>query len=181
MVVVIVLALTAQVRAESQERKSPNVATALAYAGAFAAPALSLVNFTLEMETPRERRIGYTLIGVESVLMVLGPSAGHWYTGRFTSPGLGIRAGGVAVLATGFVGLVHCVSPDVDCGRRDWESYATVGLLTIGTTGVILGTLLDTTDASRAARRWNREHGVEAVIAPTVTPSGAGLAVAGRF
>ena len=182
-VLVVVLLVSAPLRAHpsAEDRKSPNVATALAYAGTFAAPALSLATLTLDMDSPRERRIGYTLIGAEAVLMVLGPSAGHWYSGRFVSPGLAIRAGSAAVLASGFVGLVHCASADVDCDRRDPASYATIGLLTIGTAGMILGTLLDTTDASREARRYNRAHGLDAVIAPTITPSGAGLALAGRF
>jgi hypothetical protein len=179
-VVVALLALATSAHAEP-ERKSPNVATGLAYAGTFAAPALSLVTLTLDMDSPSQRRVGYTLIGAEAVLMVIGPSAGHWYSGRFTSPGLAIRAGSAAVLGAGFVGLVHCVSPDVDCGRRDAASYATIGLLGIGTAGMILGSLLDTMDASHAARRWNREHGLDAVIAPTVMPSGAGLALAGQF
>jgi hypothetical protein len=181
----LVLALAAPLHAQPDEtraapkRKSPTVAKVLGFAGSFAAPALSLANLSLDMSSERERRIGFGLIAIEGVVMVFGPSAGHWYTGRFLTPGLGIRAGSAVGLTAGALLFAHCASSDVDCGRRDPETYATIGLLSIGTVGMIVGTVWDALDAAPAAHRWNRDHDV--LIAPTVGQSTTGLTLAGRF
>src|SRR4051812_35810841 len=144
-----------------------------------AAPVLGLSTLTIGTDTPQSRKAGFSLLAADGVLMVLGPSAGHWYAGEIGTTGLAVRAGSAAVLTAGMVGLYNCAQIDANCGRGG--DYAVVGAITIGGIGLIFGTILDVFDAGEAAHRWNRAHGIEPILAPMVTSSGGGLSLAGQF
>ena len=164
--------------AEPDRTKSPTTAKVLAYVGTFAAPALGLTNLANDMDTPEARRIGWTMVGVESALMVLGPSAGHWYTGQVFTKAMAVRAGGAALTAAGLVLFTQCAQPDADCHRDDPEPYLTVGLFTSGMVALIAGTIWDVFDAPRAAERWNARR---VMVAPLLDKDSCGLAFVGQF
>jgi hypothetical protein len=121
------------------------------------------------------------LIGV-----VLAPSFGNWYAGRYLTRGLGMRLGGMAMLTVGAVmalgdlagGYGHGDPPPPEDSRSD----AVMAALVIG--GLALtafGTIDDIVSAPANVRKKNRERGYDVGLAPVVTQRSAGLALGGRF
>ncbi len=109
------------------------------------------------------------MLWVVGASLLLGPSVGHWYSGKVLTPGLGVRALGYALIAAG-------VDDDSDDG---------FGLVMLGITAVIGGASYDVATAGRSARQYNFEHATRIlpVIAPVITPEGTQLrlGITGNF
>lgn len=117
------------------------------------------------------------LAGVGAGLAVIGPSAGHWYTGHYFTRGLGARVIGAAALAGG-----AALYPD-DCGADRFDepcpdSPGAVALIITGVVLVIAGTVDDVVTAPGEARRRNRRA---VAFAPIVAPDRTGVALVGTF
>jgi hypothetical protein len=125
---------------------------------------------------------GMALAGLLAIL--IGPTTGHLYADRIVNTGLGIRAASASVGFVAFGGLAMCAFGDEDddgdhCG---WWALAAAGssLVYAG------GTVYEIVDAPRAARAYNRRHGLDLTLAPTAVRAGdgseaPGLVVAGAF
>ncbi|HEY5938942.1 MAG TPA: hypothetical protein VIU61_30020 [Kofleriaceae bacterium] len=155
---------TASANPEPAEVKSEDVAlglslgiTTLSWGALFAAT-----------KSPAAGTVG--LVGI-----MLGPTTGHWYSGRIVTWGLGLRVVG-AVAAT--VGLVQALGHG-DCHDACGSEPAGVILLPIGILAFAGGTLGDILTARGAAREYNEERRIS--IVPTVYAGTAGLGLAGRF
>jgi hypothetical protein len=120
--------------------------------------------------------------------VTFGPTIGHVYAGRWWSRGLKIRLYGLATAAAG--ALVAFLGACWDGCRGDTTSHDV--LTGAGATAFVAGAVLyvagsidEIASASAAARRYNRDHGLDAslTVAPIATRSGAapGIGVVGRF
>jgi hypothetical protein len=109
--------------------------------------------------------------------MLVGPSLGHWYAGRYATGGLLMRGAGVALVLGGLVQALDDLGCDGSCGGSDGETLAIAGAAVF-----VGGTLYDLATAGRAAREWNERH---LDMGPTVVSSASGpvpgLGVAGSF
>jgi hypothetical protein len=159
-------------RAEpAPDAKRPEVALGLSISGA--------VIGTVIVATSRDRLSGDAWIGAG--FLTIGPSFGQWYSGRFLTPGLGVRALGVIVAgagaATDFFGCQD-TSPSACADHAKANA-----LLIAGGALVLGGTIWDIATAPSTARDWNREHGVTvtATAMPTAGGIAPGLAVVGTF
>lgn len=109
--------------------------------------------------------------------LALGPSAGHWYAGAPYNPGLGVRVAGLAVAGLG-AAMVHD-GEDVDGSCDSGRCRTGRALLVAAPLMVLGGTVYEIVTAPRAARDYNRRHGLG--VAPVPVVDGFGLAIAGRF
>jgi hypothetical protein len=118
-----------------------------------------------------------------SLGIVLAPSFGHWYAGKYLTRGLGLRLGGGALMITGLI--VALMEEPLSFGHDDEEDDdgdAVYGpAIAIAGVGMFVwGTIDDIVTAPGRVRRLNRERAGIAV-APIVTQHSAGFALAGRF
>jgi hypothetical protein len=132
-----------------------------------------------------------------SLALLVGPTTGHWYANRVANPGLGVRAVSASVGVVALTGLGLCAfdgieidldpetdppdQPDDDTECSLWGALVvTAGVAYVG------GTLFEIATAPAAARKYNREYGLDVQVAPTAIRAGdgsqaPGLAVAGHF
>ena len=103
-----------------------------------------------------------SLVGME-----LGPSLGHWYAGDYLTAGLGLRAGGTALVIAG-------LSQAFDCNGDSCRSSGTAPAA-FGAALFASGVVYDIATAGHAANAWNTEH---LQLAPTMISS-AGHATVG--
>jgi hypothetical protein len=128
-----------------------------------------------------------------SLALLVGPTTGHWYANRVANAGLGVRAVSASVGVVAFTGLGLCafdgidLDPDSDPDPDDDTECSLWGALAV-TAGVayVGGTIFEIATAPAAARKYNREYGLDVQVAPTAIRAGdgsqaPGLAVAGRF
>jgi len=110
------------------------------------------------------------LVIVGGVGLVVAPSLGHWYAGKYIPRGMWMRLASLVAVAGG-IGMQFAPG----------EEIPTAGVLPIivGVGLFLSGTVDDIITAPLRARRYKRERGV--VITPLVTQSSAGLALSGRF
>lgn len=145
-----------------REQKSEATATALAIAGTAAGAAMVIAGDNTKNDT---------LFLVGGAVLVLAPSAGHWYAGEPLTWGLGVRILGAGVAFTGLVQRIACIS---DCGGGD---LIVGGLIALG-----VGALIDIGTAGHEARTYNERHWT---VTPTLVAAGQshamGLGVGGAF
>ena len=116
---------------------------------------------------------GLAVLGL--AIMLVGPSAGHQYTGHVGTVGLATR--GLA-FATMYVGLSGYLSDESPHDRK-------VGKVVLGAgMAAFVGSIVyDVITARPEVGEWNRDHAI--TIAPTAiaTPTGSsfGLGIGGRF
>lgn len=108
-------------------------------------------------------------------LLVLAPSAGSWYSGKYVTRGLVWRTAGMLALYEGARTFDLCILEP--CNH---DNGAAALLLTAGTVGLFAGVAMDLRDAPRNARRYNRAHR-HVTIVPTGAPGSVGLGVVGDF
>lgn len=154
----------AQAPNETPELKSKTTAAVLSW-GTTAVSVFAILAIPDDPTTKVDDAFGLTAAG----LLVLGPSAGHWYVGEGMTTGLALRLTGAAI----FTGLV--------LGDPEERSLAS-GELTAGAVGAMLlvtvGVGWDLATLNRAvaehnARQWQ--------LAPMATAHGGGLSLAGTF
>lgn len=116
-----------------------------------------------------------TTVGAIGVLV--GPSIGHWYAGKYVTRGLGLRALGVAAAFTGaMVALSECgLFSEEPCDPTGGETIALLGAGLF-----IAGTVDDIVTAPGRVRRHN-ERLAGLAVAPVLTQHSAGFAIGGRF
>jgi hypothetical protein len=175
---VVLVALRGDARAESQDSgpRSERVAFALSTGSVIAGGALLLATTHLEPEGSIE----VAALTSASVLLVVGPSAGHLYAGE---PGHAavttlVRAGGGLAFVIGMSQLLEACR-DRSCADDRYGVYLIGGGLTIWATGAVI----DMLDAPRAARRANRRLAVQVVpaLVGDTASRAPGLAIGGRF
>lgn len=149
--------------AEPTNAKSATTATLLALAG-------TLAPILFVSEAIDNSSDGAVLLGVAG--MVFLPSAGHWYAGKFATPGLGMRVAGGAVSLFALSVLIE--------SEGDTDGLETVFWVGAGT--FVAGTIYDIATAGNAARDWNTKH---ATVRPTVVRTsiggGTGVGLTARF
>lgn len=109
-----------------------------------------------------------------ALLLVVGPSAGHFYAGEW-GHGLGmsaLRGAGALVALGGFI-VASSVTYDGGPGANDHQKAWAVAAAGAGV--YLATTIYDLLDAHDAVRRER------ATVAPMALTGGAGLMVAGRF
>ena len=143
-------------------KKTPAVGTLLALAGT-ATPIIVLASASgRDQDSVVD---GVLLAGLTAILL---PSAGHWYAGKFFTPGMAIRAVGGGVATLGLVAVVG----------GDGEEPGTA--ITFGLIGLGIGVIYDVATANLAVDDWNTR---QVQVAPAVlkTGDGYGVGLAGRF
>ena len=91
-VAILVLALAAP--ASHAERKKLTTAQAASGIGTGASAAVFLTAFLLSKQNHGDVNMPLVYIGLGT--SVVTPALGHWYTGRYLTPGMGIRAAAAA-------------------------------------------------------------------------------------
>ncbi len=164
--------------APAGEAKSEQTATLLALGGT----ALPLVLFIAAGNTDNSDKASTLgLAGVAS--LILTPSAGHWYAGKYFTTGMGLRlAGGAATLLGGAIALGCALSE----GGDDSCDGAAGALLLFGGLGTLAtGIIYDIATADNEVRAHNARLAPAISVVPTVVRSGSsttpGLVVAGTF
>lgn len=130
-------------------------------------------------------------LGTAGALGIIGaPTAGHWYSGRLATRGLGLRAAGLLVmLVGGIVDSEGCSlfysgdsaneEPD-DCGDN-FRTKKGTALIIAGAAMFFGGTLDDIITAPSAARSRNARARADLTLAPLVHHGGGGVALVGQF
>lgn len=114
--------------------------------------------------------------------LVLTPSAGHWYAGKFLTTGMALRAGGALAGTVGFALAIGCAISEGD----DCDGGGLGALLFAGGLGALAaGVIYDVATADNAVREYNARATIPVTVVPTALRSGGsttpGLAVAGSF
>jgi hypothetical protein len=193
-VVLAIVLVTSSARAQPGAMPSPQppppddvsetTALALSLGGTLASYAA--VTFAAAVHTSASSTIG--TIGVFGVLGA--PTAGHWYSGRIVTRGLGLRGAGIVVLLVGAIAdsegcsLVYggdAVSEEPDDCGDNFRTKKGTALMIAGAALFLGGTLDDIITAPGAARRRNAQHRANLTLAPLVHHDGGGLALAGTF
>jgi hypothetical protein len=174
----VALVLFAKTSHAESEPKSENVALGLSLGGTAASWGMLLVGFPVlddSLDAPSEVIVPLVYASFAGIL--LAPSLGHWYAGKFFTRGLGARLLGVGTFMVGvgmaFSGGDHDGNVDNDEGNQGLG--AALGLAGLGL--FAYGTLHDLWTAPRTAR----EHNARFQIVPLARPNGGGLALSGRF
>lgn len=160
----------------SESPKSEHTALALSLGGTTASVALILAGAT--SDTPV-----LTTAGVLSGFFT--PAMGEWYSGKYLTAGMGIRAVSSLVFVAGAAESFKCFSLAEDpapCSSRSTGDILMIG----GLAGFAGGAIYDIATAKGAARSYNERHGLQLSIAPTPVrgPSGQstmGLGIGGTF
>ncbi len=141
-------------------RKDPGVATLLSIAG-------TVVPTAALFAAGSAGSAGGDVFVASVIGMELGPSLGHWYAGDYLTAGLGLRAGGTALVVAG-------LSQAFDCNGDSCRSSGTAPAA-FGAALFASGVVYDIATAGHAANAWNTGH---LQLAPT-TISSAGHATVG--
>jgi hypothetical protein len=168
LVLLAVAGLTAPARADEPEPDSPkSLPTAFAWSLGTTAAGIGLIalgNASVDRDntTPSD-----VMILGGGALALVGPSTGHWYTGKILTPGLVIRG-------TAMAGTLYAIFNDCgDCSDEDRQTIFLVG-------GAVFaaGAILDLATLPRAVERRNARR---IVVAPTVIQDRLGVGIAGTF
>jgi hypothetical protein len=165
----IALVLLANVAA-AEPRPSPKsrkLAAALSLAGSVA----PYVLFAPAAGSEHPSRAATDLAWMGGAMLVVMPSAGHWYAGEVWSTGLAVRIAGAAMIGASLWEI-----------HRDHGSPSPLDAVPIAAGGllVLVGQAVDVGTSEPAVDRWNRAH---VDVMPMLMPvgDGYGAGVVGRF
>lgn len=154
----------------------------MASAGLIGAGALMYVAFDKNSDNPPRllkvplHNWGNGLMATGMVSSAFTPSFGEWYSHRFFTGGMGLRAAGLLAFAIG-AAQNTCIDPaDLDCHPGNGTGFAIVGGLLYGG-----GVLYDIAAARGAAREYNARHAAHVALAPVAMGHGYGLVLGGAF
>ncbi|MBV8761496.1 MAG: hypothetical protein JO257_29635 [Deltaproteobacteria bacterium] len=171
-IVLIALLAAGSARADDgNDSKSPGTAAALSIVPA------AVGTFAFFAAAAQEDPSPGVVLGA-AVVVAVGPSLGHFYTG---SSGIGLL--GIAARVGGFamyrVGAGECTDSDAvdECGPRRGQNRA---LEYAGLAVLFGGTAAQLIDAPLSAQRYNEEHR-SVMVAPMVGGGTTGLALVGTF
>lgn len=163
-----------------EDVRNENTALGLSIAGTLAGPALfaagvyALDNSGAFDDEEKSIAVPGAMILSGAAIGVLGPSFGHWYAGKALTPGLAMRAGGLALAAAGGLGVIgDCEIDDGDCGASFGRIATYAGLATF-----VGGVVYD----FATVRGRVRERNARAVqITPMVSGTTSGVSISGMF
>lgn len=163
--------------------KSENTALGLSVGGPFASAGVAVLGLKLasgpEAGTIR-KEVGGLLAFAGGAGIVLGPSFGELYAGKYLTGGMDLRLGGLAVMGVG--AIAAALSKGVDCRDLDCpKNPNTSGADAVIVVGAVLygaGWIYDVANARATVREYNRAHGS---LSATLVPTGNGVALAGTF
>ncbi|MBA3452182.1 MAG: hypothetical protein H0T42_03675 [Deltaproteobacteria bacterium] len=178
-IAILVIALAAP--AALAERKQLMTAQAFSGVGTGVSGALFLTAFLLSKRN--EGDINMPLVYVSLGTSVVTPALGHWYAGRYLTPGMGVRAA-AALFATW--GVVHysqtqrCNTLEFkECTGLKREAIVVLGLSAIAFVG---GAAYDFKTLHESVDAYNARFAITPTIMPTTSgPPGAGLVLVGEF
>lgn len=179
---VLLLASTATASADDRldAPRNENTALGLSIAGTLAGPAMFAAGvYTLDNsgaidDEEASLAMPAALLVSGAAVSVLGPSFGHWYAGKALTPGLAMRAGGLAVAAAGAFGAFgSCEFDDGDCGASLDRIAMYAGVATF-----VGGAVYDIATARGRVRERNAR---EVQITPMVSGTTGGVSISGMF
>lgn len=180
-VLAVLLAIAMLGSAAHAERKELRTAQALSGVGTGASAAVFLSAFLLSKRN--EGDVPMTLIYVGLGTSVITPALGHWYAGRYLTPGMGIRAA-AALFSTW--GVLH-YSQTERCNTFEFKEctglkQGAVIVLGISAIAFVGGAALDFKTLQDSVDRHNARFAITPTILPTTSGApGAGLVLSGLF
>jgi hypothetical protein len=156
--------------ADDAELKDRDTALALSAGGTAVSAGLVVAAVVGGADSaPDHARFRTTLgeLGVASLLVT--PSLGEWYAGRYLTLGLALRAAGAA---TTLAGIAYSYCNDSTCSSDRGHA-----LIAIGLAAAAAGIVYDIADARSTTDRYNRARAPRLAIMPTVLPSPSGPAM----
>jgi hypothetical protein len=166
------LAALRTAHAEPETYRSPTIATSLSLGGIAASGLTIAAGAAIGGDTG----VAVAIVGAGSLLIT--PSAGNFYSGKYLSSGLIARAAGAAAMGIGGTLLVRSTF-------LDNNSDVAVGMLAFlgGSVAFVTGTILDVARAGSVAQEWNARHHLTLTPTAISTPTGSsgGLGLGARF
>jgi len=156
--------------ADDRAPKSETTAEVLSLSAGLLLPAgLSLAAYSQDTST------GRLMLEGALVTTVVGPTLGHWYSGRYWTTATTVRVVGAAALIGGLVPLSS------DCNGSCTAIGG--GLVATGLIALVGGAFYDVATSSRSAREYNAR---QFTVAPVALPAAGGgtaigFGVAGTF
>jgi hypothetical protein len=162
--------------ATAHAEKNRNTAFALSAGGAGISGALVISAFVVsDNHEPLNKPLLYTGL----VSLVITPSLGQMYAGKWLAPGMIMRVGAAGLMGYGASLQDTTICDDGSPGPCKSINQTGVVLIGLGVIAAIGGASWDVRDAPHAADRYNQTH---FAVAPTIMPTGApGLSIAGYF
>lgn len=176
---ILVLALLAP--AAHAERKKLTTAQAASGVGTGVSAALFLSAFLV---SKRNGDVNMPLLYAGLGTSVITPALGHWYAGRYLTPGIGIRAAAAAFSTFGvlyFSQTVRCNTTEFkECTGLKREAGIILGISAIAFVG---GAAYDFKTLSDSVDRYNARLAITPAFLPTSTgaPGAPGLLLYGSF
>ena len=125
-----------------EDQKDPGTAVLLSLAGSLAP--VVIVGAAIKGSSGSQDNGGIALLAAGTVLFL--PSAGHWYAGRFFTPGMITRGAGITVVALS-IGLL--IASEGNSGEN---------LFWAGAITTAAGVVIDIATAGHEAERYNDSH-----------------------
>lgn len=178
-VAILVLALAAP--AAHAERKKLVTAQAISGVGTGVSGALFLSAFLLSKSRDGDVSLPLVFTGLGS--LVITPSLGHVYAGRYLTPGLGVRAAAGLFATWGVLHFSQTERCDTftykECTGLKREAIIVLGVSAIAFVG---GAAYDFKTLPDSVERYNLRFSLTPTILPTTAgPPGAGLVLSGSF
>jgi len=176
-----VLVLALAVPAAHAERKKLVTAQAISGVGTGVSGALFLSAFLLSKSRDGDVSLPLVLSGLGS--LVVTPALGHWYAGRYLTPGLGVRAAAGLFATWGVLHYSQTERCDTfvykECTGLKREAIIVLGISAIAFVG---GAAYDFKTLPDSVERHNARFSVTPTLLPTTAgPPGAGLVLSGLF
>jgi len=175
----LILALLVPTAAHA-ERKDLTTAQAASGIGTGASAALFLAAFAF---APDREEVSRPLLFAALGTSVLTPALGHWYAGRYLTPGMGIRAAAALASTWGvlhYTQTVRCNTFEfMECQGLKGEALVVLGLSAIAFVG---GAAYDFKTLRDSVDDYNARLAITPMIMPASSgPPGAGLVLSGLF
>ena len=129
---------------------------------------------------PNEQWLQPPLVAIGSAALLVGPSLGSAYAGRFWNGGTGMRLAGLAIAGAGFAEGLASRGEGASVDPGPYLMLAAGGFL------YLVGATYEIATTPRAVDLYNREHGVSAQLslAPIRARDGSiapGVSLSGQF
>jgi hypothetical protein len=163
------------------DRRKLTTAQAASGVGTGLSGALFLSAFLVSQQNDGDVPMSLIYVGLGS--SVITPALGHWYAGRYLTPGMGVRAG-AALFATW--GVLHYSKTErcntlefKECTGLEEGAIVVLGLSAIAFVG---GAAYDFKTLDESVDAYNARFSITPTIMPTSSgPPGAGLVLSGEF
>ena len=177
---ILILALAAPVA--HAERKKLTTAQAASGIGTGASAAVFLTAFLLSKQNHGDVNMPLVYIGLGT--SVVTPALGHWYTGRYLTPGMGIRAAAAAFSTFGvlrYSQTVRCNTFEyMECTGLKREAII---ILIVSAIAFVGGAAYDFKTLSESVDEANARFAITPSLLPSSTggPGAPGLLLHGTF